>query len=118
MKSETTSTAVDVSNLERERTRVQNGAAIEGEQILEERKLSIPEAARLMGIGTTSLRRIVSQGRLPVLKILRKVLILESDAKAFLRDSRVVVKRVVDGDSRLPALPESVAKSRHLAVQA
>ncbi len=96
----------------------QNNGVAENRHILFERKLSIPEAAKVMGIGTTSLRRIIADGRLPVLRVLKKILILEADVEAFLQESRVVVKHAQSKSHRLPPLPSAVANSQHLGVVA
>jgi excisionase family DNA binding protein len=81
---------------------------------MDDQKLSIPETAKLMGISPNSLRRIIEQGRLPVLKILKKTLILASDVEQFLQESRVSVRRVENTKQGLPALPAAVINSRHL----
>lgn len=91
-----------------------NRAATGNHRLLEDRKLTIPEAARAMGIGANSLRRIIGQGRLPVLRFLTKTLILESDVELFLDASRCVVQAAPHSKSRLPALPAHVIGSRHL----
>ena len=85
-----------------------------GLRLLFERKLTIPQAARGLGIGASSLRRIIAEGRLPVLKMQRKLLILESDAEAFLQESRVTVKENQNINPRLPSLPKCVTESEHL----
>ena len=82
--------------------------------LLEERKLTIAEAARVLSIGTTSLRRIIANGEIPVVRMTNKTLILESDLEAYLAASRgrlTVVKPVA---RRLPQLPHEVASSKHL----
>ena len=85
-----------------------------GGRLIEERKLTIPEAAKAMGIGANSLRRIIRQGRLPILNFQKKTLILESDVEEFLRSSRVVVQAAARGKAKLPALPAEVIHSTHL----
>ena len=82
--------------------------------LLEERKLTIAEAARVLSIGTTSLRRIIANGEITVVRMTNKTLILESDLEAYLAASRgrlTVVKPVA---RRLPQLPHEVASSKHL----
>lgn len=83
-------------------------------RLLDEKKLTIPEAARVMGIGANSLRRIIGQGRLPVLRFMTKTLVLESDVELFLNASRGVVQAAQHSSNRLPALPADVIGSRHL----
>ncbi len=63
-------------------------------RLVDDQKLSLPEAAKVIGISSNSLRRVIEQGRLPVLRILTKTLILESDVEQFLRESRMSVRRV------------------------
>lgn len=85
-------------------------------RLIHDQKLSIPEAAEVIGISSNSLRRIIEQGRLPVLRILTKTLILESDVEQFLRESRMSVKRVENTRTSLPPLPASVINSKYLKV--
>ena len=82
--------------------------------LLDERKLTITEAARVLSIGTTSLRRIIANGEITVVRMTNKTLILESDLEAYLAASRgrlTVAKPVI---RRLPQLPREVASSKHL----
>ena len=82
--------------------------------LLNERKLTIAEAARVLSIGTTSLRRIIANGEITVVRMTNKTLILESDLEAYLAASRgrlTVAKPVA---RRLPQLPHEVASSKHL----
>ena len=88
--------------------------AADDRRFIVDRKLSIPQAAKAMGIGANSLRRIIGQGRLPVLKILKKTLILESDVEAFLNAGRCVVSVTQHSRGRLPALSAAVINSEHL----
>lgn len=85
-----------------------------GPRLLLEKKLTVTQAAKAMGLSASSLRRIIIEGRLPVLKMQRKVLILESDAEAFLQECRVTVKQIQGPNNRLPSLPQCVAESEHL----
>ena len=82
--------------------------------LLNERKLTIAEAARALSIGATSLRRIIAKREIPVVRMTNKTLILESDLEAYLASSRgklTVANPVV---RRLPQLPREVATSKHL----
>jgi excisionase family DNA binding protein len=83
-------------------------------RFIEDRKLTIPEAARAMGIGANSLRRIIGQGRIPVLRMMKKTLLLAADVEAFIGASRSVASAVQRSKTALPALPEAIAHSRHL----
>ena len=82
--------------------------------LLNERKLTIAEAARVLSIGTTSLRRIIANGEITVVRMTNKTLILESDLEAYLAAShgRLTVSKPVA--RRLPQLPREVATSKHL----
>ena len=78
------------------------------------RKVTIPQAARGMGIGITSLRRIIARGDIPVLKITGRTLLLESDVDAFIAASRVRVREITRPSDQLRPLPAEVAHSEHL----
>jgi len=83
-------------------------------RLMDDQKLSLPEAAKVIGISSNSLRRVIEQGRLPVLRILTKTLILASDVEQFLQESRMSVRRVENTRTSLPPLPASVLNSKHL----
>ena len=82
--------------------------------LLNERKLTIAEAARALSIGATSLRRIIANGQIPAVRMTNKTLILESDLEAYLAASRgrLTVAQPLPG--RLLQLPREVATSKHL----
>ena len=86
--------------------------------LLQEPKYSVPEAAKILGIGATSMRNLIAEGRLPVLKILRQPLILASDLEAFIQTSRVVLTPAPHACQRPSALPDAVVHSRHLGAPA
>ena len=48
-------------------------------------KLSVKEAAARIGVGATTLRRMINDGQIPVLKINEKLMLLESDLEEYLR---------------------------------
>jgi len=81
-----------------------------------EQKLSINEAAKVIGISPNSLRKIITEGRLPILKILKKTLILASDVEKLLKDSRCFIKATEQTDRRLPPLPSEVINSPYLRI--
>ena len=58
---------------------------MENGSLLAATKLSVKEAAGRMGIGATTLRRMINDGQIPVLKINEKVMLLESDVEEYLR---------------------------------
>lgn len=82
--------------------------------LLNERKLTIAEAARALSIGATSLRRIIANGEIPVVRMTNKTLILESDLETYLAASRGKLMAAKPLASRLPQLPHEVATSKHL----
>ena len=55
-------------------------------ELLEEKKLTLKEAAELMCSSVTSLQRIIRDGELPVIKLGGKTLILARDAEAYLQN--------------------------------
>ncbi len=91
-----------------------NTRTADDRRLIDDQKLSLPEAAKALGISPNSLRRIIEQGRLPVLRILKKTLILASDVEQFLQESRMSVRRVENTKQGLPPLPAAVINSRHL----
>jgi len=101
-------------DLEHTTDTVNNTRSADDRRLIDDPKLSIPETAKVMGISPNSLRRIIEQGRLPVLRILKKTLILASDIEKFLEDSRCVITATEQTKSRLPALPAEVINSMHL----
>lgn len=84
-----------------------------GSGLLRAAKLTVPEAAAMLGIGETKMREIIRHGDIPVVRIMGKVLLLERDLEAYLLGHYGALKkpgRQAAGD-RLPALPNSVVKS-------
>ena len=75
--------------------------------LLGEQKLSVKEAATRMGIGATSLRRLINSGEIPVIHIGGKLLVLARDMEAFLRGCYVRVE-TVGHEGRRKGVPESV----------
>jgi len=57
----------------------------QGQGLGQQKKLTLPEAADYMGIGGTTLRRIVRRGELPCLKLSTKQLFLQRDLEAYLQ---------------------------------
>lgn len=88
----------------------------EERHFMNDTKLSIPQAARAIGISSNSVRRLIADGRLPVLRILKKTLILATDIEKLLKDSHCFVKAVKQSNNRLPPLPAEVINSPHLRI--
>jgi len=73
--------------------------------LLHAKKLSLQEAAKLIGVGETKLREIVHQGRIPVIRLDGKIVILAQDADTFLRTNYGYLKPMlpVRRPNELPA---------------
>jgi len=56
-----------------------------GGGLLHEKKLSVKQAAGVMGIGATTLRRLINDGEIPVICFNGKMLLLERDIENYLQ---------------------------------
>jgi excisionase family DNA binding protein len=63
-----------------------DGCGSGGPGLLHAPKLTAPQAAKRLGIGETKVRALVKEGRIPVILIDGKVLLLETDLEGFLRE--------------------------------
>ena len=63
-----------------------------------------------MGLGATSLRRLIADGEIPVLKVRGKTQLLEADIEAYLQGRYGRVYPVPYNDSR-PGVPEHILDS-------
>ncbi len=80
-----------------------------GTGLLWAKKLTVPEAAKFMGIGQTKLRELLREGELPVIRIMGKILLLERDLEAFMRGHYGPLKVTeMKPANRLPPLPKAV----------
>jgi len=78
-------------------------------------KLTIKEAAKVLRMSETSLRRLIYKGEIHVIRIGAKILLLESDVEAFLQGHYGTLKITsIHSQDRLPALPRDVIESKHL----
>ncbi len=78
-------------------------------------KLTIKEAAKVLRMGETSLRRLIYKGELHVIRIGAKILLLESDIEMFLHGHYGTLKTTsLRKQKRLPSLPREVIESKHL----
>lgn len=93
----------------------QGDASCNNGGLLNARKLGIKEAATMMGIGSTSVRRLIHDGKIPVLKIGGKVMLLEQDIERFLQGCHVTLEEQNVRTPRAKALPADVVNSPHLA---
>ena len=83
--------------------------------LLDAQKLSVVEAGRLMGIGQTKLRALVSKGEIQCLRIGGKIMLLKPDCEKYLQRSYGVMNQ----STRYPrhrqrSLPGEVLNSKHL----
>ncbi len=92
----------------------QSGSSEQNGNLLSIRKLSVKEASQLMGLGATSLRRLIHDGQIPVLRIGGKILLLEHDIEKFLRGCHVTLEEQGVRAPRAQALPDEVVNSPHL----
>lgn len=63
---------------------VAGGRATATTSLLNVAKLTIPQAAKQLGIGETKMRQIVRDGWMPVLCVAGKILVLERDLDAYM----------------------------------
>lgn len=88
------------------------GPTSSGAGLLYAKKLTVPQAAKVMGIGQTKLREIVYQGEIPVIRIKSKILILDRDLEAFLMGHFGTLNATPTKPiSSLPPLPKHIAES-------
>lgn len=87
-----------------------SGGEVDGD-LLHAEKLTIPEAAMVLGIGETKLRGMIQHGELPVLLVGGKAMILARDLETYLRGHYGVMQPAPKTASRLPELPEYVLNS-------
>jgi len=90
------------------------GRGRDGEGLLRAAKLTVPQAAKMMGIGETKMREIVARGEIPVIRIMGKVLILERDLEGFLMGSYGALGKAKTPPKGLPSLPRRVQESELL----
>ncbi len=80
------------------------------------RKLGVKEAAQVLGIGITTMRRVINAGEIPVIRIQGKILIMDSDLQGFLAShyGRLKISAHKSATSCLPPLPKEVRESPFL----
>ena len=86
-----------------------------GVDMVNEIKLTVPKAAKAMGIGQNKMREIITSGEIYVLRIRGKMLLLERDIEAYLL-GRYGPMKVVETKpfGKLPPLPKEIAESEML----
>ncbi|MEI6167410.1 MAG: helix-turn-helix domain-containing protein [bacterium] len=94
-----------------------NATAVPANGLIFQKKYSVKEASKLMGIGATTLRRIIQAGKIPVIWINGKVLVSEIDLEAFLTGNYGLVSvsaatSYVSEPKALSPLPDSIANSK------
>lgn len=78
-------------------------------------KLTIKEAAKVLRMGATSLRRLIYKGEIHAIRIGAKILLLESDVEVFLQGHYGSFQpRLYQRKDKLPPRPRHVIESEHL----
>ena len=88
-----------------------------GMDLLYEKKLTVPQAAKMFCLGQTNLRNLIKAGTIPVLRlgISGKILILERDLADYLQGHYGPLKvSETPSFNRLRPLPDYIAKSELL----
>ena len=83
-------------------------------RLLDAPKLTIPAAARRLGVGETKMRAIVRKGAIPILRIGGKTVIIEQDLEGYLRGNYGTMSVPERKPSGRPALPKSIQESAML----
>ena len=82
--------------------------------LLDAVKLTVPKAAKRMGIGETKLRSIIQNGEMPVLRIGGKMIVVEQDIVKFLMGNYGRVGVPDHRPAGRPALPSRIRDSAML----
>jgi excisionase family DNA binding protein len=90
-----------------------NKGMASGYSLLDASKLTIPLAAKRLGVGETKMRSIVQQGKIPVLTIGGKTVIIERDIEEYLQGGygRMKPSAKPTTRSKLTALPKGIIGS-------
>jgi excisionase family DNA binding protein len=94
----------------------ENQGMASGYSLLDATKLTIPLAAKRLGVGETKMRTIVLNGEIPVLRIGGKTMILEQDIEEYLQGGYGRMKPSAKPTTRpkLTALPKGIIGSSWL----
>jgi excisionase family DNA binding protein len=80
--------------------------------LLHAAKLTVPQAAKALGIGDTKMREIIRNGEVPVIRILGKILILDRDLENYLQGNYGALNPTKhekgSSNNGLPPLPEYI----------
>jgi excisionase family DNA binding protein len=82
--------------------------------LLDAAKLTVPKAAKALGIGETKLREIIRNGEVPVLNVAGKILLLDRDLEAYMRSGYGDLRPARKSTDRIAALPKCVRDSKLL----
>ena len=102
------------SNPDKTSLPAENTALAAGVCLLDAVKLTLPQAAKRIGVSETKLRLIIQHGEIPVLRLGGKTLIIEQDIGNYLQGNygrMVVSARKPKGR---PSLPKSILESEML----
>lgn len=92
---------------------VAGGRGASSTSLLDAVKLTVPQAAKRLGIGETKMRAVIQRGEIPVLRVGGKTVIIEQDIEIYLRGNYGRMKPVakVPPKPKLAPLPKEVCMS-------
>jgi excisionase family DNA binding protein len=79
--------------------------------LLAERKFTVPQAAKMLGIGETKMRPIIKKGGIPVVRIMGKTLLLDQDLEEYLRSGYGRIVPTKGKGDRVQPLPKHIEAS-------
>lgn len=85
-----------------------------GVSLLKQRKYTVPQACKLIGVKETKFREMLRKGLMPVLRVDGRMLVVESDLESYLKRNYGCMKEEEVIRSKLQPLPEHVRNSRWL----
>lgn len=83
----------------------------DGRMLINERKYSVREAAKLAGISESAMRLAIEKGMIKTIKIFTKLLVAERDLEDFLRERHGAVPQSVEPIRLSSRLPKEFAES-------
>lgn len=77
------------------------------------RKYSVPQACKLIGVGQTKMREMINAGKIPILDLDGKQMLLETDLQAYLesRLGTIEKQKIERSKGKLSSLPQHVEES-------
>lgn len=83
-------------------------------RLVEARKLTVRQAARAAGVSEAMMRLEIQNGKIPVIRIGSKMMVLEGDLEAYLRGNYGVVKQATMPVKFSRRLPKHIIESEFL----